>query len=79
MRWRFSKLIILQDRRELIIRLDKVHYFTRGSKICLRKIGPETVKISRNIHLNKARGSPSLLVELIVTAIKNLPTVTVAP
>ena len=35
-RWRFSNLIILRDRRELIIRLDKVHYFTRGCKVSLR-------------------------------------------
>ena len=59
-RWRFSNLIILRDRRELIIRLDKVHYFTRGSVVGLRKIGPETAKISRNLHPNKARGSPRL-------------------
>ena len=57
----------LRDRRELISRLDKVHYFTRGSKVGLRQIGPETAKISRNIHPNKARGT-RVLVELIVTA-----------
>ena len=60
MRWRFSSLIISRDRREPIIRLNKVHYFTRGSKVSLRNIGPETAKISRNIHPNKARVSPSL-------------------
>ena len=33
----------------------------------MRKIGPETAKISRNVHPNKAR-DPRVLVELIVTA-----------
>ena len=61
-----SPLIILQDSRELIIRLDKVHYFTRGSKVSLRKIGPETAKMTRNIHRIKL-GYPRVLVELIVT------------
>ena len=49
-------LIILQYRRELIIRRDKVCCFTRGNKVGLRKI-PETVEISRNIDPSKAQGS----------------------
>ena len=76
-RWRFSNLIILRDRRELVIRLDKVHYFTRGSKVSLRKIGPETAKISRSIHPNKARGSP-ILSRTNFNSRSNLPTVTLA-
>ena len=67
MRWRFSNLIILRDKRELIIRIDNVHYFTRGSKVSLRNIGPETVKISRNIHPNNVQVS-RVVGELIVTA-----------
>ena len=65
MRWRFSNLIILRDRREMIIRLDKVYYNTRGSKVGLRKIGPEIAKISRNIDPSKAIGDPRVLVHLL--------------
>ena len=57
-RWRFSNLIILRDRWELINRLDKVYYFTRGSKVSLRKIGSETAKISRNTSEYLKRGDP---------------------
>ena len=78
MRWCFSNLIILRDRRELIIRLDKVHYFTRGSKVSLRKIGPETAKILRNTHPNKAQGSPRLS-RTNCNSRSNLPTDTVTP
>ena len=59
-----------------IIRLDKVYYFTRGCKVGLRKIGPETAKISRNIHPNKAWGSPSLS-RTNCNSRSNLPTDTV--
>ena len=80
MRWHFSNLIILRDRGELIIILDKVHYFTRGSKVSLRKISPETAKISINIHPNKARGSLSLTCSRTnCNSRSNLPTDTVAP
>ena len=78
MRWRFSNLISLRDRQELIIRLDKVHYFTRGSKVSLRKTGPETAKISRNMHPNEAPGSPSLS-RTNCNSRSNLPIDTVAP
>ena len=37
--WLFSR-----DRRELIIRLDKVYYFTRGSKVSLQKNWPRNCK-----------------------------------
>ena len=74
MRWRFSNLIILRDRRELIIRLDIVYYNTRGSKVGLRKIGPETAKISRNIDPRSSyRGSPSVsttVSTVVVTAVQ---------
>ena len=65
MRWCFSNLIILKDRRKLIIRLDNC-FFTRGSRVGLRKIGPEIVKISRNIHPGKAQGSLHLSCSNIV-------------
>ena len=45
-----KQLIILRDRGEQMIRLDKVYYFTSGSKVGLRKIGPEIAEISRNMH-----------------------------
>ena len=41
---------------ELIIRHDKVYYFTRGKKAGLRNIGRDTAKISRNIDPNKLPG-----------------------
>ena len=78
-RWRFSNLIILWDRRELIIRIDKVPYFTRGSKVSLRKIAPETAKISRNIDPNNAWVSPSRRRTNRNSRNSNLPTDTVAP
>ena len=65
--------------REVIIRLDKMRYLTRGSKVSSRKIGPETLKISRNIHPNKARGYPSLIRTNYNSRSSNLPTDTVAP
>ena len=40
------------------MRVDKVYYFTRGSKVGLRKIGTVIAKISKNIAPNKARRSP---------------------
>ena len=46
-RWRFSDLIILRNKKELIIRLDRAYYFTSGNTVRLRKIGPENVKISQ--------------------------------
>ena len=57
---RRSNLILLRDKRELIIRLDKVYYFTRGNKAGLRKIGPETAEISRNKAPSKLRGSSQI-------------------
>ena len=60
-RWGFSNLIILQDRRELIIRLDKIYYFTRGYKVGFRKIGPETVKSKKTKQRSKQyRGSTTI-------------------
>ena len=78
MRWRFSNLIILRDTRELIIRRDIVYYFTRGSKVGLRKSGPETAKISRNVDPSKARGSPCFS-RSYCNSCSNLPTDTLAP
>ena len=62
-----QQLIILRDRRELIISLDKVHYVTRGSKVSLRKIGPETTKYQET-YIRIKLEDPRVLVELIVTA-----------
>ena len=47
----FSNLIILRDKKELIIRLDRGYYFTRGYEVGLRKISPENANISRNMNL----------------------------
>ena len=33
--WHFSNLIILRDKKEPIIRLDKMYYFTRRNKVGL--------------------------------------------
>ena len=38
-----------------------VVYYPRGSKVGLKKIGPETAKISRNIHPSKAIRDPRVL------------------
>ena len=35
-RWHFSNLIILRDKKEPIIRLNKMYYFTRRNKVGLK-------------------------------------------
>ena len=69
-RGRLSNFITLRDKRELIIRLDKVYYFTIGNKVGLRNIGPETAEISRNIDLSKKRGSPTIITTAIRAVLK---------
>ena len=56
-----------------------MHYFTRGSKVRLRNIGPETAKISRNMHPNNARVSPSHRRTNRDSRNSNLPMDTAAP
>ena len=42
----------------IITKHDKVYYFTRGNKVGLSKIGPETAKKERkSIYLSKLQGS----------------------
>ena len=51
------------------IRLDIVYYNT--SKVGLKKISQETVKISRNIDPSKAIGDPQVLVQLLKQLLKS--------
>ena len=45
-----------------------MYYNTRGSKVGLKKIGPETAKISRNIYpSNSNRGSPSVSTTIVTS------------
>ena len=67
MKWRFSNLIILRDRRELIIRLDKVYCFTRGDKVGLRKSAQKLQKYQET-EIRLKRKDLHVLVEVIVTA-----------
>ena len=65
-------LIILRDRRELIIRLDNVYYFTRGSKFGLRKSTQKLRKYQETDPIVK-HVDPRHLVEVIVKR-SNFPT-----
>ena len=44
----------------MVIRLDKAYKFTRGNKVGLRKIGPKTMEISRNIDPSRYWGFPTI-------------------
>ena len=76
-RWHFSNLIILRDRWELLAELIKCTILQE--EVSLRKIGPETAKILRNIHPNNARVSPSRRKTNRNTRNSNLPMDTIAP
>ena len=66
MRLWFSNLITLRDKKELIVRLDKVYYITSGNKVGLRKIRWETASIKR--HSSKLiAGDPRKLLLVIRT------------
>ena len=56
---------------KLISRLDKVYHFTRGCRVGLRNIGPETANKSRTISdPSKLRGSSQITIPVDGTAIK---------